>query len=556
MRRTLLTFCLTALPLAAQAPFINGHGIRNAASSYPPGLPDGAIAQGSLFTIYGANLGPSTGVQVSAFPLQTTFAGVSVTATQGNTTVNIIPVFVLSSQINAIMPSNTPLGRVSLQVTYNGKTSNYSPATVVAANFGSFAVNGAGFGPGVVTNYVSASSQPVNAPGTTAAPGQLAILWGTGLGPVPDDTVAPNAGNLASTVEVFVGGVSASVSYHGRSPCCSGLDEIFFTVPANAPQGCYVPVIVRINSAIVNNPVTMAIAPNGAACSDSNNAIEQSFISGKSAGMVDLLRVNGTVTFAGATTVTTGDYVQGLLFASAAGPFFFEPLVSLPPQGSCTVYSADGQLQVTASLPGLTSLGTLLDAGPQLNLATGSSTATAPTPASGTLPIYRATLGGNTSVFAAGLFFNPPAAVTVSAPGEASGVGAFQTSVPTAAAIQWTNQSSLSAATLDPTQPLTATWTATGAAGGTVVIAGGNFDALNDASTMFLCAASAAAGTFTVPALMQTNIPATRITDSTPNGSLFLGLLPLNSPTTFSASGLSAGYAAYTPWVVQNVTWK
>ena len=554
MRRILLTICLVAAPAAAQAPFINGHGIRNAAGDYPPGLPDGAIAQGSLFTIYGTNLGPTTGVQVSAFPLQITFSGVSVTATQGSTTVNIIPVFVLSSQINAIMPSNTPLGQVSLQVTYNGKTGNYSPATVVAANFASFAVNGAGFGPGIVTNYVSASSQPVNAPSTTAAPGQLAILWGTGLGPVPDDTVAPSAGNLASTVEVFVGGVSASVSYHGRSPCCSGLDEIFFTVPANAPTGCYVPVIVLINGTVVSNPVTMAIASKGAACSDSNNAVEQSFIAGESGGLIDLVRVNGTVTYLGTTTVTTADYAQGFLFAPAAGPFYFQPMVSLPPQGSCTVYSADGQLQVTAGLPGLTTPAALLDAGPQLGLATGSSTTTVPALVSGTLPIYLTTLGGNTSAFSSGLFFNPPAAVTVSAPG-GSAAGAFSASVPTAAAIQWTNQSSL-ATTLDRTQPITVTWTASGATGGTVVIAGGNFDALDDASTLFLCAAPAAAGTFTVPALVQTNIPATRTTDTAPYGALSIGLIPLNSPTTFSTSGVQAGFAAYTPWVVQNVFWQ
>jgi uncharacterized protein (TIGR03437 family) len=550
MRRILLTFCLLALPAAAQLPFISGHGIRNAASAYPPGLANSFIAQGSIFTIFGTALGPATGVQVGAFPLQTSLAGVSITATQGKTTVNVIPIFVLGSQINAIMPSNAPLGRVSLQVTYNGKVSNYSPATVVASSFGAFAVNGAGFGPGIVTNYVSAASQPVNAPGTTATPGQLAILWGTGLGAVPNDTVAPSAGNLPATAEVFVGGVPAAVSYSGRSPCCSGLDEIFFTVPAGAPMGCYVPVVVRLNGTLVDNAVTMAIAPNGAACSDSNNAIEQSFIAGKSAGIVDLVRVNATV----GTTATTADYAQGILFAPAAGPFFFEPLVSLPPLGSCTVYSVDGKLQDTASLPGLTSLGSLLDAGPQLSLATGSASATVPALVSGTVPFYQNSLGGNTTLFSSGLFFSPPSAVTISAPGGGA-AGAFQASVPTAASLQWSNQSAL-AAVLDHTQPLTVTWTASNASGGTVVVAGGNFDALNNASTMFLCAAPAAAGTFTVPALVQANIPATRSSDTTPNGSVFLGLLPLNAPTTFSASGLAAGYAAYTPWTVQSVSWK
>jgi len=31
----------------------------------------------------------------------------------------------------------------------------------------------------------------------------------------------------------------------GRTPCCAGLDQIVFTLPADTPNGCYVPVTVR-----------------------------------------------------------------------------------------------------------------------------------------------------------------------------------------------------------------------------------------------------------------------------------------------------------------------
>ncbi len=70
----------------------------------------------------------------------------------------------------------------------------------------------------------------------------MITLWGTGLGPVAADNVAPIAGNLPTQVELFVGGVPATVNYSGRTPCCSGVDQIAFVVPANAPQGCWVPV--------------------------------------------------------------------------------------------------------------------------------------------------------------------------------------------------------------------------------------------------------------------------------------------------------------------------
>src|SRR5690349_8576104 len=55
-------------------------------------------------------------VQANSFPLGTTLANVSITVTQGGTAVNAIPLFVSASQINAIMPSNAPLGTVTLRV--------------------------------------------------------------------------------------------------------------------------------------------------------------------------------------------------------------------------------------------------------------------------------------------------------------------------------------------------------------------------------------------------------------------------------------------------------
>src|ERR1700690_1599431 len=117
--------------LWAQLPAIYPHSIVNAASFLAPGLPAGSIARGSIFTIFGTAIGPPQGVQVSAFPLQNTFSGVSITVTQGNTVVSALPLYVRHDQINAVMPSNAPLGPVSVMVTYNNARSNPSPISVV-----------------------------------------------------------------------------------------------------------------------------------------------------------------------------------------------------------------------------------------------------------------------------------------------------------------------------------------------------------------------------------------------------------------------------------------
>jgi uncharacterized protein (TIGR03437 family) len=234
------------LSISAQLPAIRLHSIVNAASFSPPGLPAGSIALGSIFTIFGGALGPATGVQVSAFPLQNTFSGVTITVTQGNTVVNALPLYVRQDQINAVMPSNAPLGWVSVRVTYNNARSNPSPVYVVNDSVGIFTSTGTGIGPGAMNNFVSASSQPANSLANSAKPGQVVTLYAKGLGPIATpDNQAPPAGTLLTPVEVWVGGIPASVSYSGRSPCCSGLDQVAFTIPANAPPGCWTPVWIR-----------------------------------------------------------------------------------------------------------------------------------------------------------------------------------------------------------------------------------------------------------------------------------------------------------------------
>src|SRR5258708_26029041 len=188
------------------------------------GIPGGAIAQGSIFSVFGARLGPAKAVAAGSFPLQTSLGGVSLNISQGSTTVSAISVYVSASQINAIMPSNAPLGMVSLQVVSNNARSNMSPVRVAASGVGIFTVKGTGIGPGVLYNFVAQDNQPVNSPLVTAKRGQVITLWATGLGPVTyADNIAPTAGNLPTQVELFVGGAPAVVQYSGRSTCCSGV---------------------------------------------------------------------------------------------------------------------------------------------------------------------------------------------------------------------------------------------------------------------------------------------------------------------------------------------
>ncbi len=81
MKRIVLAL-LACTTIALAQPSVNTGGILNVASYAPPGLPNASIAQGSLFAIFGTGLGPSTGVQVSSFPLTPDgFQGTAVSVT-------------------------------------------------------------------------------------------------------------------------------------------------------------------------------------------------------------------------------------------------------------------------------------------------------------------------------------------------------------------------------------------------------------------------------------------------------------------------------------------
>lgn len=535
--------------VAAQ-PYINGRSVRNSASFMPPSLGGGAIAQGSIFSLFGRGLGPATSAAPSKFPLQATLSGVSVAIIQGNVRIAALPIYVSSTQINAIMPSQAPLGRVAVEVTYNGQPSNPSPVTVVTSAFGIYGVNSAGVGPGVIMNFVSSSQQPVNSLKTSAAQGQIVTMWGTGLGPVPADNVAPSAGNLQSTAEVFVGGISAIVTYHGRSPCCAGIDQLVFTVPANAPTGCYVPVVVRTGGSVVSNAITMSIAARGSSCSDAFNALEQPLIAGESVGFLSPHRVDAKVD----VIVSQGgdvstDFLAAALLAPNPSAFSFSSLISLPPQGTCTTYTADGDLLQGGAFPILLGAGKLLDGG--IPSVAGVSLTALP---AGAPLFYDSLLGGSDSnVFSNGLEFSPPAAISLSLPGGAD-VGAASVSVPTDASIVWTNRDSLDS--LARSDSLAVKWTLSGPSGSSVIVGGANYDSPNNATAMFLCVVSASANSFAVPTWALANLPATRSIETQPNGWVFVGVAPLDSPATFTAKGLDAGFALYSSWFLKSVIWR
>jgi len=445
-----VSVCLASGPHLIAQPSVYLRGIVNAGSSAPAGLPSGGIAQGSLFTVYGSGLGPTAGVSASTYPVGTALAGVTINIVQGTTQVSALPVYVSAGQINALMPSNAPLGMASITVSFGGRTSGVTPLRIVQNSVGLLTINGTGSGPGVVQNNLADGTVPVNTPRVTAIPGQPITVYATGLGPITTpDNVAPPAGNLPVTVEAWVGGQVAKVLYSGRSPCCSGLDQIVLQLPQNVPTGCWVPLYIRTAGTILSNAVTIAIDANAKPCSEANNNLASGFLSGAKIGTFRLMRSSTRMDLGVQAAVeSVNDIFQFDLAQATGGDFAFSPLFSQPPQGSCTVFLATGDV-LSSGAPAAINIKRQLDAGASFTLTSASGSQTV-TPF-GTE--QAAILGSFAPIFPT---FNNELTLntgqyTIAGKGGAD-VGAFSTTVTFPAAFTWTGRDTLNL--VNRSQPL------------------------------------------------------------------------------------------------------
>jgi len=547
-------------PLLFAQPAVSNDGVVSAASYVPTGFPHSGIARGSFFSVFGQNLGPADGQVVTSLPLQTSLNGTSVRVTVGETTVDALIHYTSAGQINAVLPSRTPAGDGTLTVTYAGQTSAAAPIHVVNRSFGIFTRNMAGRGPAIIQNFVSQSVQPLNGISAAAEPGQIAILWGTGLGPISgNDAVAPPAGNLTSNVQVLVGGQSATVLYAGRSPQFPGIDQINFQVPATA-EGCYVPIALKVEGAI-GNYGTMAVSTGGGTCSDPTtmSAADLNAVTTQGAAKVGIVFLNRVRAKAGDLEVKIdegrAEFYQRSIAQLNASPYMYEYSTSL---GTCLTYTQHASGDEYDSVPQDPTQRLGLNAGTALNisgpegakqLALSSPGVFDNTPLGGgfggpILPEYlvaghytvdNGTGGTDVGRFSAGIDLQPTLTWTNN---------------------PWTNKDSISS--ISRTEGLKIQW-----AGGDpdkefVVIVGLSVNTTSQISGSFVCAARPADGQFTVPASILSHLPVTTpwTGDGNPTGMLTVATQPLPSAAKFSAPGLDAAYFTYSAQLVALVNFN
>ena len=532
------TSALANLPVSTGA--IVG-SVTNAASYNDPALPNGPIAQGSIFVVKGVNLGPSNlTVAPNAFQ-SSSLSGTSLSVTVGGATVAPLLYYTSSGQVAALLPSNTPTGTGTITATYNGQPGPSHPITVVANNIGIFTVSSDGLGAGIVTypdySLVSTSKAAncggVNTTCGAANPGDTVIVWATGLGPVSgSDASGAGLGVDMTSVPltIWLGGVQISAIYQGRSGCCVGEDQIAFTLPANAPTGCAVPLSLQIDS-FVSNAVSIPIAPAGTrTCTPADTSF--------TTANVTQIGLNGAATYGG-ITLQRNDQIPGFIdrikgqfirFTVPTGmqPFFFT-YVDLPPAGSCQLYNNTNGVNTPINIVAG------LDAGSQINVQ-GPNGVKSIMGGSGT---YNGTL-------AAGGNYLTPGAMSISGPGGAD-IPAFTTNfnLPAFPTLTSPQPDAANPTTVTRANGLTVTWTGGSSNSYVELDIYNNTDNSGTTGAGAVCIAPTSAGSFTIPPSVLLGLP-------TGNFNAGLDFRPSISPISLTganltASSLKAQYDSFTP---------
>jgi uncharacterized protein (TIGR03437 family) len=232
------------------APQIN---LNNAATYSTRALSAGTIT--ALFPTVTANpiAYGTASAPAGQFPLPTTLADTQITV--GGTPVPLL--YVSPGQDNVILPQTLPVSGTASLLSVRASTGQIlggAEIELAAASPGLFTSNASGSGQIVAVNVQDSS---VNGPGHPVVRGQYVILYGTGVGPVPNPPAdgAAASGQPASdlptvliqssgTTTTASGGtvtlpkfIPATVTYSGLAPGFAGLWQINLQIPADAQSG-------------------------------------------------------------------------------------------------------------------------------------------------------------------------------------------------------------------------------------------------------------------------------------------------------------------------------
>jgi uncharacterized protein (TIGR03437 family) len=211
---TTVPVTLTVSPSPAMTPQIAN--VVSGASLLP-----GPLAPGEIFTVFGFNLGAGSQLLVNGTPAEIFYTS--------------------TGQLNAVVPAGFDAsGPATVEVDLPGAKSAPVGLPVAAAAPAIFTLNGSGVGPAAVLNQ----DNSVNTPSHPAAHGTILQIFTTGG--IPE--------------KVTIGGVECVLTFSGPAPdAVRGLFQVNAVIPAAAPAGTAVPIVITIGGSPSPPAATVAI---------------------------------------------------------------------------------------------------------------------------------------------------------------------------------------------------------------------------------------------------------------------------------------------------------
>ena len=257
-----LVFLATALSfvaiIAAETPIYSADSLVNSADNQPGWLAPNAIA-----TLYGKNLAYNTqtiaptDIPVGLLPtvLPSTGVRVLVNGLAGT------PFYVSPTQINFLIPSNLLPGPATVQLVISGLAGPPVSARLGPAAPALFQLD--------EQNAISTRGDwSLITPAAPAKPGDIVVLYGTGLGqtvpPLGYRELPTSAATLAqsATFHVMLDGVTldpSAIAYAGLAPGCAGLYQINITLPPST--GANPEIRISVGDALSKTGVHLPVSP-------------------------------------------------------------------------------------------------------------------------------------------------------------------------------------------------------------------------------------------------------------------------------------------------------
>ena len=252
------TITVNLTVVAVPTPVITA--IQNAASAIV-----GSVSPGENIVIYGSGIGPAT-------LTMSTVTNNKLSTNVGQTQVFFdgiaAPIYYASSGQTSVFVPYGIAGRTStlIVVSFQGVQSSGITQNVVATAPGVYTATASGSGPAVGWNYdLSGNYTGINSATNPAVKGGVVSLYVTGEGVTNgpagiDGMLVTSLYKPNATVTATVGGQTASVQYAGSAPgSIYGVMQVNIQIPASAPSGATVPVVINVGGVNSQSAVTLAI---------------------------------------------------------------------------------------------------------------------------------------------------------------------------------------------------------------------------------------------------------------------------------------------------------